>query len=389
MPIYGLTDPESLRYGCGLPRIARLYKGAEKPESGNKPGADLKHFRVEFEEQYTWLEESWEMLYGKTPTQFGRVFLAQNTLHEAFPTWKEEWNATTLLHRCDGRTQTCHYEAASSSYSHKPIDCAVSGNPACKCKPVGRLNLILPELIEATGVMGFVSISTHSLNDILTISSYLNDIFVMARKLTGIPFVFGRAQESISVPKPQGKPGERIRVAKSLLYIHVDPDYTLAQLLPVLAQAQPLLNAGDGMVIKAPEAPRQLPASTAASEKPADHWTRNTKRIAKFIKWAQDKLNMDDAAVFAALHTTDRTIQHISDFTQDERHALAALVAYNADYNTKDIGKLTTNAKLFVADIGIEVYHLACEIAANVADAEDFSQDSDETVAAPEGGIHF
>jgi hypothetical protein len=368
MPIYGLTDPASLRYGSGLPLIARLYKGAEKPETGNRPGADLKHFRVEFEPQYEWLNEAWEALYGDKPTRFGPVFLAQNTLHEAFPTWKEEWSATAMLHRCDGRTQQRHYDTQTGAYVNTPTACQANGVPACKCKPVGRLNLILPDLIEATGVMGFVSISTHSLHDILTISSYLNDILCMANKLSGISFIFGRAQEEISVPKPQGKPGERIRVAKSLLYIHVDPDYTLSQLLPVLAQAQPLLNAGDGMVIKAPDAPRQLPPPTATSDKPADHWTRDTKRIAKFLKWSLDKLNMNDAAALAALRVTDVGAQHISDFRWDERHALAALVAYKADYNTKDIGKLTTNAKLFVADIGIEVYHLACEIAANVGD---------------------
>lgn len=377
MPIYGLTDPESLRYGSGLPRIARLYKGAEKPETGNKPGADLNYFRVEFEPQYTWLEEAWEALYGDKPTQFGRVFLAHNTLHEAFPTWKEEWSATAMLHRCDGRTQTCHYDVASSSYSHKPVACAVNGVPACKCKPVGRLNLILPDLIEATGVMGFVSISTHSLNDILTISSYLNDIVCMAHKLTGIPFVFGRAQESISVPKPNGKPGERLRVQKSLLYIQVDPDYTLSQLLPMLAQPQPLLPAGESMVITAPDKPRLL--QSPASTKPDDHWTHDTKRIAAFLKWSQDTLELNEAHVLTALQATDATIQHVSDFARDKTYAAAALVAYKGDYEAKAIGRLTQDARLFSADTGIDVYHAACAIAAQVK-----ATDAAEAEAEPE-----
>lgn len=379
MPIYGLTDPESLRYGSGLPLIARLYKGGEKPESGNKPGADLNYFRVEFEEQYTWLGEAWEALYGAKPVQFGRVFLAQNSLHEAFPTWKEEWNATTMLHRCDGRRQSRHYDASNSSYSSQPISCAATSNPACKCKPVGRLNLILPDLLEATGVMGFVSISTHSINDILTISSYLNDILSMAKKLTGIPFVFGRAQESISVPKPNGKPGERLRVAKSLLYIQVDPDYTLAQLLPMLAQAQPLLSSGDGMVINAPSAPRQLPAPSAPTGKPDDHWTRYADRVAAFTGWSDTKLELNPQHTLTALQAVEADIQQIADFTQDERTAMAALVAYKCDYEAKAIGKLTNDARLFRSDFGIDVYHAACAIAARVDAAGDEIAKSEES----------
>ena len=382
MPIYGLTDANSLRYGSGLPLIARLYKGAEKPETGNRPGADLKHFRVEFEPQYEWLAETWLALYGEHPTQFGRVFLAHNTLHEAFPTWKEEWNATSLLHRCDGKTQARHYDANSSSYNNKPTPCAARGNPACKCKPVGRLNLILPDLIETTGVMGFVSISTHSLHDILTISSYLNDIVCMAQKLTGIPFIFGRAQDEISVPKPNGRPGERIRVGKSLLYIHVDPDYTLSQFLPMLAKPQPLLPSGDGMVIQSStDTPRLLPPPVVTDNKPDDHWTRSNDSIVGFLKWAQDALTLDAEAVLTALRATDATLKHISDFAQDKRTAMAALVAYKASYLPKSIAKLTTDARIFKSDIGIDVYHIACAIAAQVGDA------SEETESETE--IHF
>ncbi len=238
MPIVGLTT--KTEFGAGLPMVARLYKGEEKPEQGNRPGRDLDYFRVEFEPQFEHLRELWTELYGAEPEEFGRVFLAAATVDEAFSSWKEEWTATTMLHRCDGEYQKNWYNAAAQMYSTAKIACASKDEHPCGCKAVGRLNMILPDFIEATGVLGYVSVSTHSLNDILTVYRYLADIERIAGKLTGVPFIFGRAAREISAPKQVKKNGAyvnegRIRVNKSLFYLHVAADFTQQQLLPILS----------------------------------------------------------------------------------------------------------------------------------------------------------
>lgn len=241
MPIVGLTT--KTEFGAGLPLIARLYKGEEKPEGSNRPGKDLDYFRVEFEPQFADLLPIWQEMYGNEPDEFGRVFLAASTVDEAFSSWKEEWTATTMLHRCDGEYQKNWYNAAAQMYSTAKIACASKDEHPCGCKAVGRLNLILPDFIEAVGVLGYVSISTHSLNDILTVYRYLADIERIAGKLTGVPFVFGRAAREISAPKQVKKNGAyvnegRIKVNKSLFYLHVASDFTQQHLLPILSGLQ-------------------------------------------------------------------------------------------------------------------------------------------------------
>lgn len=243
MPIKGLTtDIEAP--GRGLPRIATLYKGDRKPEDGRRPGKDLKHFRVEFEPQFEDLRAVWDELYEREPKEFTPVFLAAPKASEAFSTWMEEWTATTMLHRCDGDDQVAWYNPRTGMYMQARKACEASEQGGCKCSRIGRLNLILPELVDASGVLGYVTIATHSVHDIITIYRYLTDIERMYGQLTGVPFVFGRAVRQVSAPKP-GKPGERIRTTKSLLYIHVDPEFTKTALLPMLAgRAQPALPEG-------------------------------------------------------------------------------------------------------------------------------------------------
>lgn len=229
MPITGLTNQTT--FGSGLPRIATLYKGDEKPEAGNRPGKDLDYFRIEFEPEYELLCPVWTEMYGDTPDWLGNVFVAHETVDEAFGTWKEEWTATALLHRCDGENQVLSYDLSIGQYIKAKLPCAKT----CGCKPTGRLNLVFPDFIEATGALGYITITTHSINDILTIHRYLSDIEKMHGKLTGVPFNFGRKPSEISVPKPKGKPGERMKVTRSLLYLHVTRNFTLHTLLPQLA----------------------------------------------------------------------------------------------------------------------------------------------------------
>lgn len=249
MPIIGLTT--QTQAGAGLPIVARLYKGSEKQEMqrGGRTvetvGKDLDYFRVEFEPQFAHLAELWNEMYGPEPREFAPIFLASSTVDEAFSTWKEEWGAAgTLLHRCDGEQQVQHWNAAAGVYSKARIACASPVNPAtgaptnpqCKCKSVGRLSVVLPEFVQESGVLGYVSIVTHSLNDILTVYRYLSDIQRLYGRLTGVPFVFGRADKEVSAPKQVKRDGGyvvdgRMKTTKSLFYIHVAPDFARQQML--------------------------------------------------------------------------------------------------------------------------------------------------------------
>lgn len=247
MPIKGLTDETDS--AAGLPCIARLYKGDEKEKKINSKGKeyevmgrDLDYFRVEFEPpydepQYEYVRQIWLELYGDKPTEFEPVMLAAATVEEAFQSWKEDWTATTMLHRCDGEHQKNWFNPDTQTYMTAKIACAA---PKCQCKPVGRMRLLLPEFIQAAGVMGYISVSTHSLYDILTVHRYLSFIQSQYNRLTGVPFIFGRAEREVSAPK-QVKQGNdyvksgRIKVAKSLFYMHVTSDFTQTKLLPVMA----------------------------------------------------------------------------------------------------------------------------------------------------------
>jgi hypothetical protein len=249
MPIRGLTDSNAQTFGAGFPRIATLYKGDEKPEEGNRPGKDLYHFRIEFEPEFEYLREDWYEMYTETPEEFPAVFLAQSEVDEAFSTWKEEWNASqTLLRRCDGEHQKVHYDQKTGIHNTWKADCLTPipptppAEPMCKCKLVGRLNLIFPEFIELTGVLGYVTMATHSIHDLMTLHRYLTDLFKIQGNLMGIPLVFGRAIREISTPVTDNKTGKRTgarrKVKKSLLYLRATADYTKQVLLPTLATAR-------------------------------------------------------------------------------------------------------------------------------------------------------
>lgn len=229
MPIKGLTDQKSITAGSGLPIVGRLYKGGEK--TAKAPGKDLDYFRVEFEPQFKHLQSVWDDLYGAEPTEF-RVFLTAPTTDQAFPTWMEEWNASGLLHRCDGEHQHAHME--QGQISRERIACAAK----CQCTRVGRLYMLLPDFVEASGALGLFVISTHSINDIITIHRYLSTMENMAGRLSGIPFTFGRAERDVSMPSYKDKT-MRSKQKKSMLYIHVDEDFTRNKLLPVLGGQQP------------------------------------------------------------------------------------------------------------------------------------------------------
>lgn len=264
MPIKGLTN-ERMSVGSGLPLIAKLFKGGEKPENGKRPGADLDYFRVEFDPQFAHLAPVFAEMYGAQPTEFSPIYLMAQRTDDAFSSWREEWDGSGgLIHRCDGQTQV-NWRGDAGQTCEGQKACAA---PSCKCKPIGRLKFLLPEFIDATGVLGYISVNTHSVNDILTIHRYLADIERLYGTLTQVPFVFGRAVREVSAPRQVKQANGsyandgRIKTNKSLFYIHAHPTFTQQHLLPALAgngQQQPALPApvvdSDGVIQEQPEAP--------------------------------------------------------------------------------------------------------------------------------------
>jgi len=399
MPIKRFTEMKPL--GAGLPRIAKLYKGDERPEEGNRPGKDLNYFRIEFEEPYAHLRPVWEMMYGKEPAVFENVFFPAPTIDEAMESWMEEWVASKRLHQCDGDEQHTWYNAELGIQSTARIPCA---SPACKCKHTGRLKLWMPDFMQEAGVFGYLALNTHSQYDILTLVGYMHDILRLHGRLDGVPFILGRAPREVSVPKPNGKPGERIKVKKSLLYLRVTEVFARHILIPAIA-------AGGAMpALPAPQ-PDQLPTNVARellggggkqrrmgvepptqqgqgeeAETPVSFLVDLTRRT-KFLAWAKTQLRLNDADVYRALnivHAMSNDGVAMGDwdaFVGSEKLAMSACVAAAGRYDADEINALTSSSALKLKEeTRHELYELTCDIAERYQSRE--VDESDEILDA-------
>ena len=259
MPIVGLTDEIKPRF----PRLGKIRKGGERPENGKAPGADLDHFR--FVSENPAIVQAFEDAYGKEPRTI-QVYIPYATPDEAFPTWAEIWGATGLLHRCDGKTMTVWQENGKYITGEKPCAGGHKDNDYLR-DAVGRLDLIIPELIEA-GFVGYVTLETHGKNDILAILQTLHAVYEARSNnelgLRGVLFNLRRVQESISTPGFGNQAGKRSRVNKWLVKLEPAADWMRlqlemarsAQMLPA-GEGAPMLESGedgiiDGTVIEAP-----------------------------------------------------------------------------------------------------------------------------------------
>ena len=82
MPITDLTDrvPDTPT----LVRFGKIRKGGPKPESGKRPGPDLKHFRITLESAYEHLAPMIAAGLGDEPREIPIVFVGE-TVDEVFP----------------------------------------------------------------------------------------------------------------------------------------------------------------------------------------------------------------------------------------------------------------------------------------------------------------
>jgi hypothetical protein len=231
MPIQGLTTRNQYNRNRAIPRLGKLRKGEEK--QGNRPGKDLDYFRVDFEPQYEFLRDVFEGLYTKEPKEF-KVKLIGNTVEQVFPTYYEEWNATTLLHQCDGEKQNIHYDTNDMKYSKNAISCLSpdKDTPKCGCGRIGRLTVMLPDLVDATQIMGAFTIETHSVHDIIQLFNSLMLLEEQLGKLMWLPVTIGRANQEKSYQQQNGKRGKKMY---SLLYVRYDVDTIKDYMQPTLA----------------------------------------------------------------------------------------------------------------------------------------------------------
>ncbi len=225
MSIKGLTDRKEARF----PRIGFLRKGGPKREGKNRKGEaieimgiDLDHFRFDSDDADACTD--FAEAYGSEPKQIN-VFFPWPTVAENFQAWKEAYTAGALQHRCDGETCVLWLDK-DGEYRTDPKPCP--GN----CKEIGYLSVIIPEL----GRFAFVTVLTHSINDIMELQSNLEAYELLGGQLRGVPFVLRRIERKISTP---GQNGKRVRRAKWLMHLETKPEWTRLKLAGMEMDAIP------------------------------------------------------------------------------------------------------------------------------------------------------
>lgn len=248
MPIIGLTDDNSA--SNTWPRLGKLRKGGVK--TPKKPGEDLNHFR--FTSDNPQVAAAFDAAFGKTPNSL-MVFLPYRNVGENFPTWCEIWNASGLEHRCDGQTMV-RWREGDKIISGAKLCTGGHKNDDPRQDAVGRLEVIIPQLLEA-GYVGTVTMETHADgNDMPFIFGVLNTVMDARGDLRGVPFRLYRQLENIGVPGYGDRAGQRARADKWLVKIEPAAEWVRAQLAQ--AQAGAFLTTGEAL----PEPARLIEPTT-------------------------------------------------------------------------------------------------------------------------------
>lgn len=226
MTIVGLTDNIVPRFR----RLGKLRKGGEKTDKGYGP--DLDHFR--FTSDQPEIVEAFHLAYGAEPRLI-RIYIPYKHVNDAFPTCCEVWGASGLMHRCDGQTMSLWREGSKFLRGEKPCPGGHEKDDP-KSDAVGRLEFIIPELVQA-GYVGHVTLETHSINDILAISSALQAVYEAGQDLRGVEFTLRRVKEKIGVPGWGDRKNDRARTDKWLVKIEPTADWVKVQLEASRAEA--------------------------------------------------------------------------------------------------------------------------------------------------------
>jgi hypothetical protein len=344
MPILDIMQKQPT--GTGLPRIAKIHKGSPKVERTNgkgdkylSVGTDLPYFRVEFNPGYEYLSAEFAQKYGAEPTELPFKFNADHPL-QAMDAWYEEWNSSgTMLHRCDGVNQAVTFNTSTGHFDHNQYACAM---PSCKCKKTARLELIMMDFMESTGVLGTITFETHADTDIRTLYAHLSGYYALFGTLRNIPFILTRAPREISAPKMNGaqRTGERMKITKSLVDVIADPEYVqnhLASLRASLPQrSAPRIAAQETPALSAPTEAPQLPAESASLS------SLDEVKWPLFLKWAEDKFNRTPMDVKYALRPAARN----DVFEGSRTLAMACVLADAANYKADEIKAMGKEKRL-------------------------------------------
>lgn len=269
MPIKGLTDR-----GVAFPQIGNIRKGGKKVQivdkatgkgrvdENGKPilmqGPDLQYFRVEFDERETAAIAKFNALYPIGQPSSITVILPFDEIERVWDPWREAYAAGALLHRCDGEFVNYAINPASGEIvvrngldaNGQRVKCNLQNDPdkRKRCKPTGRLSVIIPELER----LAYLVVHTTSIHDILNISNQLAAIRDMnGGHIAGIPLVLRRRPVEISTPS--GTDGQRARRVKWLISIEADPEWVGRKINSMKISALP---AGESPRIL--EAPKQV-----------------------------------------------------------------------------------------------------------------------------------
>lgn len=358
MPIKGLTDR-----GVAFPQIGNIRKGTKKEpvidKATGKPrldqygnpvmmqGKDLPYFRVEFDEREVKAIARFNQLYPDGKPVAITVLLPFDDIERVWNPWREAYTAGALLHRCDGEYINYAINPATGEIVIKngldangnPVKCDLKDNPdkRKRCKPTGRLSVIIPELER----LAYLIVHTTSIWDIAHISEQLAGAKeVNGKHIAGIPFILRRKWYQISTPDDKNN-GKRIRRPKCLIDIEPDPEWVSRKLgamklasMPQLAQIAAPVDAGPSLAALSEydddeddeaieeqvidgEVTEGTPAPTAPSESPQP---RKTYRMAHpvFNGMTIDQWH-ERCAQFAAKHDN-----WLKDGKPDMNHILAS-----------------------------------------------------------------
>lgn len=249
MPIKGLTDR-----AVAFPQIGSIRKGAAKDPTKNQPGSDLKYFRIDLDESEKEALARLVKKYGDKPNDIA-IIMPFDTIDQVWDAWREAYTAGALIHRCDGEyvqyainpTTGERIVTNGVDANGQRVKCNLKDNQnrSARCKPTGRLNVVIPELER----LAYLVVHTTSIHDILNISRQLDAIkSINGGHIAGIPLVLRR--RAVKISTPSGDNGKRARREKWLISIEADPSWVSAKIGAMKLAVMP---SADLLKIEAPD----------------------------------------------------------------------------------------------------------------------------------------